>query len=114
MKEWDRRPIGPKVWTGKHVLLFLQKILLLSFLCLARRFLLLFYYDFITFYCILSLVFTVAATTGEYWIVYTFYGNRRVYGLWKYCAGIYGRKDCIQNPLTKGNKHLRLTVAATF
>ena len=54
MKEWNRRPRRQKVLIGKHILLFWQKLLLLSFLCLARRFLSLFYYDFITFYCIRS------------------------------------------------------------
>ena len=60
----------------------------------------------------LSLLFTVVATTVEYWIVYTFYGIRCAYGFWKYCLGIYWKRHCFQNPSTQDNKHLRFTVAA--
>ena len=52
----------------------------------------------------LSLIFTVASTAGEYWIVVTFDGIRLMYGLWKSCIGRYEEKHCIQNHLAKGNK----------
>lgn len=55
----------------------------------------------------LSLVFTVAATAGDYWLAYGSKGKETSeFGLWEYCVARYDEeKFCQQYPSVEGNKN---------
>ena len=55
----------------------------------------------------LSLLFTVAATGGDYWMAYGTFGEEKVEaGLWEVCTSTDELQHCSPYPQVGGNKNI--------